>query len=315
MFLLIFAPCSVQLFFSNIKKPYMNKKFIYIASAVGAVLLGVILWLALSLKSQKEDLEFFTEQYAIEKDELETEYNSLAIEYEGYKLKVNNDSLEQKLEDQRIKIQQLVEELKQTKKEDARKIASLKKELETVRGVLRYYVAQVDSLNAVNDKLMAENKQVKQDLKRANSERANLTKQNEKLNKIVDIASHLTASGMYAQALNKRQKKTTSLKKTTTFALNFSVGANVTAETGERDLYVRILKPNEELLTNARSGKFNYDGSMIEFSTKKTIEYTGEEQPVTIYWTRNETLDPGTYKFEVYADGKSMGRCTLVMEK
>lgn len=293
----------------------MEKKFIYIASATGIALLGIIVWLALSLKGQKEDLEFFTEQYAIEKEELADQYTTLAIEYEGYKLNVNNDSLEQKLEDQRIKIQQLVEELKQTKKEDARKIASLKKELETVRGVLRYYVAQVDSLNAVNEALQAENQQVRQEIRRVNNEKANLSQQNERLAHQVDLASHLKAQGLSAQALNKRQKKTSSLKNTTTFVVSFSVAENVTAQTGEKDIYVRILKPNEELLTNSKSGRFSYDGSMIEYSMKKTIEYTGEEQPVSLYWNRNETLDPGTFQFEVFADGKSIGHCSLVMEK
>lgn len=54
---------------------------------------------------------------------------------------------------------------------------------------------------------------------------------------------------------------------------------------------------------------------MIAFSMKKTIEYTGEEQPVTLYWNRNETLDPGTYAFEVYADGKLIGNTSLTMKK
>lgn len=316
VFWTIFPTFAAHIMCTNKKSAIdMNKKIIYIASCAGVVLLGIIVWLALSLKSQKEDLEFFTEQYALEKDELETEYNSLAIEYEGYKLKVNNDSLEQKLEDQRIKIQQLVEELKQTKKEDARKIASLKKELETVRGVLRYYVAQVDSLNQVNEALQAENTQVKKDLRRANEEKNQISRQNEQLNKIVDIASHLNAQNIQVTARNKRQKKTSSLKNTTTFEVSFTIAANVTAETGEKQVYVRILRPNEELLTNSKSGTFSYDGSTIEFSMKKTIEYAGEELPVTLYWNRNETLDPGTYRFEIFADGKSIGRSSLVMEK
>lgn len=290
-----------------------NKKNILICAAV--LLAGIFIWLGLTVINQHNDLEFLQEQYAIEKEELTDEYTQLAIEYEGYKLNVNNDSLEQKLEDQRIKIQQLVEELKQTKKEDAREIARLKKELSTLRNLLRYYVGQIDSLNAVNEKLVAENKVVRQQIRQVNTQNANLTQKNEELSKKVDIASHLVAHAMQAIAQNKRNKKTSSLKSTTTFVLNFSVGANVTAQPGDKDLYVRILRPSEELLTNAKSGTFSYDGSQIEYSMKKTIEYTGEELPVTMYWNRNETLDPGTYTFEVYADGKLMGSCRLTMEK
>lgn len=293
----------------------MSKKNIIIISSVGVVLAGTIIGLAIALWKQTDTVNFLSEQYALEKEELADEYSQLAIQYEGYRLEVNNDSLEQKLEDQRIKIQRLVEELKQTKAEDARKIASLKKELANVRGVLRYYVAQVDSLNTVNEQLVAENKEVRKQMTQVKNTNANLQQQNKQLAQKVDIASHLSATGLKAEAQNKRSKKTNSLKYTTQFVVNFTIGANVTAETGEKTLFVRILKPSEDLLTNAKSGSFDYDGSQIGFSMRKNIEYTGEELPVVMYWTRNETLDPGTYRFEVYADGKLIGQTRLDMEK
>jgi len=293
----------------------MNKKNIIIISSVGVVLAGIIIGLSVALWNKIEDVNFLSEQYALEKEELADEYSQLAIQYEGYKLEVNNDSLEQKLEDQRIKIQRLVEELKQTKAEDARKIASLKKELATVRGVLRYYVAQVDSLNTVNEQLVAENKEVRQQMTRVRNANSNLQEQNKQLAQKVDIAAHLSATGLKAEAQNKRNKKTSSLKSTTQFVLSFSIASNVTAETGEKTIFVRILKPSEDLLTNAKSGEFAYDGSQVGFSMRKNIEYAGEELPVTMYWTRNETLDPGTYRFEVYCDGKLIGQTKLDMEK
>lgn len=293
----------------------MNKKIITTVSIIGALLVGAIVWLAIELRNQSDTVDFLTEQYALEKEELADEYAQLAIQYEGYRLEVNNDSLEQKLEDQRIKIQRLVEELRQTKAEDARKIAELKKELSTVREVLKYYVAQVDSLNQVNEALMAENKEVKQQMRQVSNANANLQQQNKQLAQKVDIASHLTAVGLKATAQTKRNKNTTSLKDTKTFDVSFTIGANVTAKTGEKDIYVRILRPSEDLLTNSKSGTFSYDGSMIQYSMKKTVEYGGEELPVTLYWNRNETLDPGTYTFEVYADGKLIGTTRLAMKK
>ncbi|MBP5717247.1 MAG: hypothetical protein J6W69_09030 [Bacteroidales bacterium] len=293
----------------------MNKRTTIVLSIVGGVLLAAIVGLGIALWHQTDTVNFLSEQYALEKEQLADEYTQLAIQYEGYRLEINNDSLEQKLEDQRIKIQRLVEELKQTKAEDARKIASLKKELATVRSVLRYYVAQVDSLNTINEQLMAENKEVRQQMTKVSHANANLQQQNKQLAEKVDIAAHLTAMGLKASAQNKRDKKTSSLKNTVRFVVDFTIGANVTAQTGDKELYVRILKPNEELLTNAKSGQFDYDGTKVGFSMRKSIEYTGEELPVTMYWTRNETLDPGRYTFEVYADGKLIGSTTVVMEK
>ena len=282
---------------------------------IGVVLLGTVIGLGYMLWQKSETIDFLTEQYALEKEELADEYTQLAIQYEGYRLEVNNDSLEQKLEDQRIKIQKLVEELKQTKAEDARKIASLKKELATVRGVLRYYVAQVDSLNTINEQLKEENKEVRKQITKVSNANANLQQQNKQLAQKVDIASHLTATNLRAEARNKRNKKTSSLKSTTQFAITFTIGANVTAETGEKTIYVRILKPSEEILTNAKSGTFDYDGSQVSYSIRKLAEYCGEELPIEMYWNRNETLDPGKYTFEVYTDGKLIGQTSLVMEK
>ena len=117
----------------------MKKNIIIITATV--IVLATLGGAAWFIHQQQEKIEEMQEVFALEKEEMEDEYTQLAIQYEGYKLQVNNDSLEQKLEDQRIKMQRLVEELRQTKAQDARKIASLKKELETVRGVLRYYVA------------------------------------------------------------------------------------------------------------------------------------------------------------------------------
>lgn len=290
----------------------MNKKLLIAVTALFVLTIGGFLYYIIT---QNQTIDELTESFALEKEDLENEYSQLAIQYEGYKLTVNNDSLEQKLEDQRIKIQRLVEELKQTKAQNARRVSELKKELETVRGVLKYYVAQVDSLNKVNEQLVAENTQVKQEIQQVRSNNANLQNQNQQLSHKVTLAAKLSAVGLQAKALNKRNKNTTSLKNTTAFQVDFTIAANITADAGYKDIFLRILTPSEDLLTNAKSGEFQYDGSSVQYSTKKNIEYGGEETPVTLYWNRNESLDPGTFRFEVYADGNLIGTTTLRMEK
>ena len=290
----------------------MNKKtIIIIASVVAAILAGAgyFIW------QQQQTIDILTEQFAIEKEELQNEYSQLTIQYEGYKLTVNNDSLEQKLEDQRIKMQRLVEELKQTKAADARKINALKKELESVRGVLRHYVAQVDSLNRVNEELLAENRSIKRQYNTAKKTNQELKQQKERLEKQVTLAALLEATGIKAVALNSRQKETQSIKKIKSFRLDFAIAKNITAEIGVKDVYVRIMKPNDDVMQNDKSGSFSYDNAMIAYSVKKTIEYGGEETPVTIYWTRNETLTPGTYRFELFADGNQIGTTVLTLTK
>ena len=278
---------------------------------VGVVaLLGVaayVIW------RQQQTITEMTGAFELEKQALEDEYEQLAIQYEGYEVALNNDSLEQKLEDQRLKIQRLVEELKQTKAQDARRINQLKKELETVRSSLKYYVAQVDSLNRENAELRAENLEMSGQLQAANRENAAIQQRNRQLTEKVTLAAQLTAANLRAVGLNKREKETDRIKQVSSFRIDFTIAANVTAEIGEKDVYCRILTPDEDLLTNDRSGRFAYDGAQVGYSMKKTIEYGGQEMVVTLYWKRGETLSPGAYRVEVYADGSLIGTTTMTL--
>jgi len=290
-----------------------NKIIISLAALIVLLTLGGA---AYYIWKQNQTIEELTEGFALEKEQLEDEYTQLAIQYEGYKLQVNNDSLEQKLEDQRIKMQRLVEELRQTKAQDARKIASLKKELETVRGVLRYYVAQVDSLNRVNEALIAENQQIRSDMAGVQRQNQQVRQQNETLTKKVTVAAQLSATNVSVTALDKKDKveKKNRVDKLAKFQVNFTIAANVTAETGEKDIYLRIMRPNEEVLTNGQSGRFKYENSMIDYSARRTIEYGGEETPVTIYYKRGEALNAGTYSVELFADGSMIGRGSITLK-
>lgn len=290
-----------------------NKIIISLAALIVLLTLGGA---AYYIWKQNQTIEELTEGFALEKEQLEDEYTQLAIQYEGYKLQVNNDSLEQKLEDQRIKMQRLVEELRQTKAQDARKIASLKKELETVRGVLRYYVAQVDSLNRVNEALIAENQQIRSDMAGVQRQNQQVRQQNETLTKKVTVAAQLSATNVSVTALDKKDKveKKNRVDKLAKFQVNFTIAANVTAETGEKDIYLRIMRPNEEVLTNGQSGRFKYENSMIDYSARRTIEYGGEETPVTIYYKRGEALNAGTYTVELFADGSMIGLGSITLK-
>lgn len=292
----------------------MNKKIIIIAATV--IVLGMLGSAAWYINQQRQQIEEMQEVFALEKEEMEDEYSQLAIQYEGYKLQVNNDSLEQKLEDQRIKMQRLVEELRQTKAQDARKIAALKKELETVRGVLRYYVAQVDSLNRVNEALVAENAQIKGQMQTVQAQNQQVREQNETLTRKVTVAAQLSATNVNIVPLTSKDKveKKNRVDKLAKFQVNFTIAANVTAEPGEKDVYLRLLRPNEEVLVNGQSGKFNYENTMLSYSSKKTIEYGGEETPVTIFYKRVENLDKGTYIAEIYCDGNMIGRGSITLK-
>ena len=116
----------------------MKKSVVYTIIIVLVVLLVTLGGLAYYQYSQMNEL---VEQMEIEKSELQEEYEDLAIQFDGYQnLDIKNDSLQDLLSREQQRVQDLLEELRQTKVTSARRIAELKKELATVREVMKDYV-------------------------------------------------------------------------------------------------------------------------------------------------------------------------------
>ena len=127
-------------------------------------------------KVTKENKEM-SELFAVEKLEMENEYTTFATQYDELQIQINNDSLREKLESEKLKTQRLLEELRQVKTSNAAEIMRLKKELKTVRAVLRTYVIQIDSLNKLNQALAEENQEVKQKYTQATRQINNLSQE------------------------------------------------------------------------------------------------------------------------------------------
>lgn len=284
-----------------------------VATTAGIVLVMTVLLVILlsqnrNLEQEKEEMLELAE---LDKQEMENEYGNLTRQYEDMMKSINNDSIIAQLTQEQMRTQQLLEELKNVKAADAREIARLKKELATVREVLRSYIRQVDSLNQVNQNLMAENDRVKDQLAQSNSANEDLRQEKQNLTEKVAIAAQLDATGIMMTILNKRQKTAKKMKDCKAIQVGFNVARNVTAQTGNRTFYVRIQTPAGQTLT---AGSFPYENRQLEYSMKKVVEYTGEEIHVQTYWQVNEFLDAGQYRVSIFADGNMIGTKTFTFE-
>ena len=189
----------------------------------------------------------------------------------------------------------------------------LKKELATLRKVLRSFVQQIDSLNRENQQLSRENDNLKTQNRQAKAHISNLSSENEALSEKVDIASQLDATGIWAEGRNKRGKKAKRIKDVKKFAIGFNIARNVTTATGVRSIYIRIATPTGEVLT--QGGTFEYENRQLEFSIRKDIEYTGEEQNIQVWWDVTQALSAGAYRVDIFADGRNIGSTTFTFEK
>ena len=174
-----------------------------------------------------------------------------------------------------------------------------------MRAVLRSYVIEIDSLNRLNQNLQAENTRVRGQYEEATRQIEGLNTEKASLSEQVAIASQLDATGINLTAMNKRNRKTGDLKKARALQLNFSIAKNVTAQRGNKTIYVRITTPTGATLGGGSS--FQYENRTLQSSMHKTIEYTGQETPVTLYWNVSQALVGGTYRVSIFADGNMIG--------
>ncbi len=285
----------------------MNKKVLIPVIIIGLLLIGGVAYLSMSLQKEKQANKEMQELAEMDKKEMENEYQQFADQYSEMKTKINNDSLVAQLTQEQLKTQELLKELKSVKSSDAREIARLKKELATCRAVIRSYILEIDSLNRLNQNLTAENTRVKGQYEEATRQIEGLNSDKASLSEKVAIAAQLDATGisMTAKKKGNAKKSVKKIKDAKLIAVNFNISKNVTAPTGQRTLYVRGTTPAGGVM--GASGSFNYENRSLQYSMRKTIEYTGNETPVTMYWNVNEVLNPGTYNVSVFADGKLIG--------
>ena len=288
----------------------MNKKVLV---GIIVLLLAGMGWLGYDLMQQRQANKDMEELAALDKQEMEKEYQNFAAQYSEMKTFIKNDSIIAELTAEQARTQQLLEELKCTKANDAAEITRLKKELATVRAVLRSYVIQIDSLNRLNQNLMDENDRVRSELAQSNQQNQALTSEKASLSQKVAIAAQLDATNIQLTPLKKNGKTAKKMKDAKNLSVSFIVTKNVTASNGVRTFYVRVMTPEGDVLNGG--GTFEYSGKQLAWSMKKDVEYTGEETTLNLYWTVNEYLGGGQYNVSIFCDGQAIGSRNFTYEK
>ena len=283
----------------------MNKKILIPIILIGLLLVAGIAYLSITLNNQKKENKAMQELAELDKKEMENEYQQFANQYSEMKSQISNDSIVAQLTAEQERTQRLLDELRNVKSTDAAEIARLKRELATVRKVLRSSVIEIDSLNRLNQNLTAENTQIKGQYAEATRQIEGLNNEKASLSEKVAIAAQLDATGISLQGKNKHGKTTNKISKCTALQLNFTISKNVTAGNGTKTVYVRITSPTGSLLSGG--GTFQYENKSLASSMQKTIEYGGQETPVTLFWNVNQALMEGTYNVSIFADGNMIG--------
>ncbi len=265
----------------------------------------VLLYLFFTQKKESEQiiakLEEYSEVISAKKDSLESELKGYIVKYDS--LMTDNDSMNMQLEDQQEKIKSLLS----IRMNDAQKIREYEKELKTIREVLKSYIVQIDSLNTRNQILTAENIELRSKTYEVEEINKQLSVEKQELDSITTEAKTLVAANIEPHPLNNRSKDIDRFNKVEKIRVDFILRKNTITEPGSKVIYLRIIRPDELLLSSPDPGVIEVNGEEIPYSASREVIYENADLPVSIYWDNNGDLIPGNYQVELYHNGKLIG--------
>ena len=248
--------------------------------------------------------------FDIERTQLTSEIASLVSQYDS--LQTENDTIAYNLEVERNRADSLLQSLTKERSLNRAKIAQYEREIGTLRGVMRNYVNQIDSLNTLNKDLVAQNASMRQQVatQRLRADKAEEKAQEQEI--ILRKGSVIKARDITLTALSDNDREVTRASRAERLRVDFVLSANELAKPGDRYVYVRITGPDGYILANASNDVFDFEGEKKTYSASREIDYQLKDLPVGVYYNGGG-ITGGQYHVEVYMDGYLIGSSDLIL--
>lgn len=284
----------------NSSKDKRNNLIVIVLSVLLVVLAILFFW-------QRSSYQTDAALIKADKDSIATELSTMVTKYNS--IRSQNDSLNKTISFAQTKVKDLLTEVEQVKNVSYKQITKYRQEVTTLRNIMRDYIIQIDSLNQKNQRLMAENVNVKQEVTQVRSANQQLETEKKKLEQTVTLAAQLEATDLRASGITAKGKEMVKSNKIDKIKIDFTLSKNLTAKRGTKNIYVRIQRPDQILLMKSDKDLFKFEDMKIPYSAMREVEYEGGEIPVSIYWnnSKDSPLIPGKYTVDVFADGRNIG--------
>jgi hypothetical protein len=277
---------------------------------VTSVILGValifLIYMYFEKKNKMIEMETALTQ---EKDSLANELRHMVVAFDT--LKTNNDTLKAGMEKQKNKIVQILS----INASNVRLIKSYKNEITTMREIMKSYIVQIDSLNTRNKMLTSENTEIKQQITQVRNTNTELSKAKEELSTKVEVASVIQAKNIAAVSLNKKRKETTRINNLDKLRICFTLRENPLAKAGQKDVYMRVIRPDSLVVTSSPDNLFDYKGNKIIYSATRQVDYLNQDIEVCIFMDNKGDFIIGNYSVELYLDNNIIGRTNFMLSK
>ena len=295
---------------SSIPNVQGTKKSNPVGMIVTSIILGLalifLIYLYFDKKNKMVEMETALTQ---EKDSLATELRHMVVAYDT--LKTSNDTLNAGLQKQKNKIVQLLS----VSASNVQLIKKYRSEITTMREIMKSYIVQIDSLNTKNKMLASENTEIKQQITQVQNTNSELSKVKEELSNKVEVASIIQAKDIVAVSLNKKQKVTTRINLLDKLRICFTLRENPLAKSGQKDVYMRVIRPDSLVITSSPDNLFDYKGNKIIYSANRQIDYLNQDIEMCIFLDNTGDFIIGNYSVELYLEDNIIGRTNFMLSK
>jgi Tfp pilus assembly protein PilN len=294
--------------FTPVEQP--QKKSAPIAMIFTTVILAAaLIFLVVMYFDQKNKMVEIETVLTQEKDSLA---NELRLMVHGYDtLKTDNDTLMANLQRERDRIVQLLS----INASNVQLLKKYKAEIGTMREIMKGYIVQIDSLNTINQQLMAENIGFKQQITEVQNTNVELTKAKEELTSKVSVASVIQAKDINAVTLNKKRKETTRIANIDKLRICFTLRENPIAAAGEKEVFMRIIRPDSLVITTSPDNLFDFNGDKLVYSASRLVDYMNQDIEMCIFLDNTGDFIEGTYSVELYLENNIIGRTTFAKSR
>lgn len=226
-------------------------------------------------------------------------------------MKLQNDTMQVKYQQAKA----MLEQLQREKTYNYNEINRYKRELATLKDVMKGYLHQIDSLNSINKHLQNENISIKKEISTAQLRADVAEEKAEELNSKVRIGSVIRARGIGMIPLKANSKPVSRVKNAERLRVDFELTANELAEPGQKTVYVRITSPDGYLLSADNVITFPFEGDALLASAERTVDYENNDVPVSIFFDYSRKgLTAGTYKVQLYTEGRLIGENDIYLK-
>jgi hypothetical protein len=253
-------------------------------------------------------------------NDLKTDFKNMLKTYDD--LMVKDKSKADSLNVQKQKILTLMEDLDASKRNgrlNARKIAQMNREIETLRSIMKSYVVQIDSLNTLNVKLTSDLDQTNTKLTTTTQERdmykQDAEQKTEQVKKGAKLQAYAFSSVGLKMKLNNTTEESNRAKSVVQIKSSFTISENPITTPGQKVVYLQVINPEGRTLQNRSTNVVQIDGLPVSYSDKKEIDYQNQRVDLSIYYDfRGEEAVKGNYKVKIFCDGNLIGTDSFTLK-